>query len=200
MLALIQRPVQAQTAFDPDLSSKPVYIRCGANKISAQSAPLSWSSAAPTESYQDGGGCEQITSHVLSGEFTGNINQLTVRAWVLDSGVSRATDNMIVEITASVDGRVLIPRDTLVLAEAVAGNAPGARLFTFTIENVGLLDETDNVRHQISLTMQGSNGRPADEPVRLPAHHVWTFDAEEFPSGIVFNGAEKARTVVSAVG
>ena len=196
-LAAAAVPASA-TDYVPVLNPQTVYVHCGADKVSAnKTASYNWNTTAPTTSFTANGGCGHIDSDKLegdgvrwSGTHTGNLDELTARAWVIDAGPVRAGAyaEIYADVTLTVDGVPLMGAYEIHLTPQPSSTGV-ARLLTFSIDGIGLLDETEAGQHTITLDLNTSTYADGDQV-------GWVLDASEVDSGIKFSPPTLERSII----
>lgn len=204
---LVGGPAGAQE-FVPVLETQNVFFRCtsGPTRVSqanlAQS--ITWTPDEPASSVATGGGCAShdsqlccsgtvsnenyIYDSVFRGDMTGNLDTLTVRAWALDTGASRADATVGFDVFLSIDGKTRLDHVPVSVASEVT---QGLRSIEFSVTNLGLLSEADHTLfHDIHLVMKTMTYGGSDL--------TWVFDATEAPSGLTFNPEELATVKLRA--
>jgi hypothetical protein len=205
-------PASAQTTFVPTYTETPVYLQCnGTTKVSqvnfvAEGAEVvTWDSTKPTASFTTGAGCGTVDPYIvgaapgnpvydlaLSGTFTGNLRDLTVRLWGIDTSGSRAFNEFDARVYVSIDGRERVPFTTAIAGPMVASSTGISRLVEFSVTNLNLSSEADSTKeHTIEITV-GSIFLDSSGLI------TWVYDASEIDSGIVFNPARTAATKIRA--
>lgn len=151
-----------------------------------------WSSEAP-----DGGGCgfadtghhaseagDSSVDAVFRGRFTGNLDRLTVRLHLDRPIESDMTD---IAVGLDVDGAERVPWPTSATAIGTEDTPPG--VVEVSVYGIGLLDEADNVAHDLTLTLS-LRGEVATG--------AWHWGSTDTPSGITFHPPYLAETIIRA--
>ena len=193
----------AGEVFAPEYVETATYLHCnGATKFSNLHATVDgnrvgFNTTKPTASYTSGAGCGTVDTFLsgsanhnpiydfpVAGTFTGNINNITVRFWTIDAGVSRVIDEMNFGAYLVIDGTDVVarPADAPNVEVIPVNSSTGiSRLVEFTFTNIGLSSEADHTaEHTIELTMEGWF-------TDTDAVNVWVYDAAEIDSGLVIN-------------
>jgi hypothetical protein len=180
----------ADAVFNPERS----YIHCNAAKVTAnEHVTYSWNTTAPTVSFTTGAGCGSLDSDKLAGDgvtwtgkHTGNLDNLTVHAHVIDVGPVRAGTfpEIYLDVSVQIDGQ-----DIVSFVEAHLVPIPSStgisRLLEFSVTKIGLLTEADNVEHEVTINMESSSYLDGDQI-------GWVLDASEVQSGVSFSPATLA--------
>lgn len=201
MTLAVALPAGAQPGDQPVLASERVYVHCGDNAYATanDSATYGWDTTAPTASYASGAGCGQVDvsyqegdEPVFTGTYTGNLDALTVHAWVIDVGLSRT--GILAEVYAQmrlvVDGVEVATAAPLQIAPQPSETGV-ARLLEFSVTNIGLVGDAAAGEHTIELHL---GSMPYDDGDNIG----WVLDATEIDSGITFNPERLAAVRVRA--
>lgn len=178
----------------PDLRTEHVWFTCQEETGLGQlDGAAGWSADAPP----DGGGCASAdTGHhalaaenttvdtVFRGGFAGNLDSLTIRLH-LDRPVE--SDMADIAIGLEVDGTERIPWPTSASVIGTEDTPPG--IVEVSVHRIGLLDEADNVPHDLTLTLSLRGEL---------AMGAWRWGSAEAPSGITFHPPYLAETVIRA--
>lgn len=206
-------PASAQTVFVPTYTETPVYLHCNgptklsqANYLASTAArTIGWDGTKPTTSYTAGAGCGTVDSFLvgaapmnpvydlaLSGTYTGNLRDMTVRLWGIDTSGSRATDAWTVRGYVAIDGRQRVPFTEVIKGTMIPSSTGIARAVEFSVTHLGLSTEADSTReHSVEITV-------ASIFLDSSGLITWVYDAAEIDSGIVFNPAGLAAARVRA--
>ena len=189
------------TEHTPVFNTERVYFHCGtlpkANAV--DSATYAWDATKPTTSYTANGGCGQLDvspqvgdEPVFTGTHTGNIDRLTVHAWVIDAGLSRtgAFTDVWTQARLLIDGEEVAAADDLKIVPQ-ASSTGISRLLEFSVTHIGLTGEDQAGKHTIELHL---GSMPYDDGDNI----AWVLDATELDSGITFSPAALATTRVRA--
>lgn len=190
----------AATDFVPVLNTERVYFHCGGNAkaTAGETTSYAWNTTAPTTSYTQNGGCgavdvsyQQGDEPVFTGTHTGNLDQLTVHAWVIDAGLSRtgAFTDVWLQATVLVDG-VAVAQATDLRVVPQPSETGISRLLEFSVTKIGLLAESDNVTHTVEV-------RLGSMPYEDGDNIGWVLDATELDSGITFSPTKLAPVRIS---
>lgn len=200
--ALLVLPSAAGAAIIPEATfrSERVYFECVGdvklqNVARVQTATNPWSTEAPTQSVQDGGGCGHVEyglggsqfDLVFEGTFTGNVDALTVHLHALS--ISEPVFSIETIAKLSVDGveRLVTPAETLATTSENSGVTVSA---PFTVTGLGYGAEVGDGTRRRTFRLTISS------PIRSSMQWVW--DTTEVPGGITFNPAAPAETVFAA--
>ena len=189
--ALIGAAVPASaTEYVPVLNPQSVYAQCGADKLAAnKAASYTLSATAPTGSFPQAG-CGSVDGFATTGDgmswtgtHTGNLDELTVRAFVVDTGPVRAGafDSIYTNITLTVDDVPLASATDFELVPVGDVTSP-VRLLTFSVDGIGLMDELEAGEHKIVLDLHSSPYVDGDTV-------TWLAGAGNAASGINFSPA-----------
>lgn len=185
----------------PVFNTERVYFHCGANAKAAavDGAAYAWDTTKPTTSYAANGGCGQLDvspqvgdEPVFTGKHTGNIDKLTVHAWVIDAGLSRtgAFSDVWTQARLIIDGaKVVEAGDVKIVPQASSTGI--SRLLEFSVTHIGLTGEDQAGTHTIELHL---GSMPYDDGDTI----AWVLDATELDSGITFSPSALASTRVRA--
>lgn len=199
-------PASAQT-FVPVLESEQVFFRCSGRTRLSQAElarSIGWTTEPPAASLAQGGGCgshdsqlccpgttsnnNYIYDAVFAGDVEGNLDTLTVKAWMFDAGAARTAASHQIDVYLAVDGRVRVDN---VPIQVPLAPTDAARPVEFTVTGLNLLSEADATAvHTVDLVMK--------TPLYSGTDLTWLFDATEVPSGITFNPAEAAAISLKA--
>ncbi len=127
----------------------------------------------------------------MSGTYTGNLDRLTVKGYVVDAGPVRPGlyPEWYADATVEIDGDLYVSQELHIVP--VGGVTSSNRLLEFSIKNIGMLSEAENVTHELSVRLNTSTYLDGDE-------FLWMMDASDAPSGVQFHPSTLARTVVDA--
>jgi hypothetical protein len=196
--ALIGAAVPASaTEYVPVLNPQSVYAQCGADKLVANKAvSYTLSTTAPTGSFPQAG-CGSVDGFNTNGDgmswsgtHTGNLDELTVRAFVVDTGPVRAGafDSIYANISLTVDDVPLAAATDFHLVPVGDATSP-VRLLTFSVDGIGLLDETEAGEHKIVLDIHSSPYVDGDTV-------TWVVGAGDAASGINFSPSTLASATI----
>lgn len=191
--------------FEPNLRYERVYFHCGnTTKVHlTTSGPIGWDTTAPTQSVAQGAGCGSFDNSVqgnnqvsvqdshFAGTYGGNIDNITVEAHNIYVGPARASGPITVNVRLRIDDvAVLGANGKDVTVTPVRSSTGASEMVRFTITNIGLLDEANDIEHDIVMTLSGGavlvpNGA---NPVR-DTQSGWVYDTTEVPSGLTFSPA-----------
>lgn len=185
----------AKTAkFVPNLRTDAVWFTCpGETGVSQLDGAATWSAHAPGDAdgcgsvdtgYQATSAGDTTTDTVFHGGFTGNLDSLTVRLH-LERGVEGDMTDIALGLT--VDGEERVPWPTDATAIRIEETPPG--VVEVSVHRIGLLDEADNVPHELVLTLSLRGEL---------ARGVWQWGSADTPSGITFHPHHLAETVIAA--
>lgn len=194
-------PAGAQTEWEPVLNTERVYAHCGDNPYATatDSARYSWDTTAPAESFTSGAGCGQVDvsyvegdEPVFAGTYTGNLDTLTVHAWVIDVGLSRTGvfEDVWTQMRLIVDGNEVASAEDLRIVPQPSESGV-SRLLEFSVTNLGLTGEEDAAEHRLELHL---GSMPYDDGDNIG----WVLDAVEIDSGLTFNPERLAQVRVRA--
>lgn len=196
LVALVPTPGQAA------LPSSSVYLHCGtAPKVGTQTtATYGWNSIKPTASVTSGAGCGQLDTKMLTGDgisltgtYTGLLDRLTVRMWVIDAGPVRAGVFPDIWVDTSVDidsGTVGGSGEMHVVP--VASSTGASRLLEISVTGIGFTDpeNADHTGlHTITINLESTPILDGDDV-------AWVLDTSEVDSGLVFSPADIANAVL----
>ncbi len=195
--------------FVPVYTETPVYLHCnGATKVSnlhalVDGANVSWDETKPTTSYTAGGGCGTADTFLegtanqnpaydfpMTGYYTGNIKNITIRLWGIDASGSRAFNEWDVDLHLMIDGVDILARPTVTTVPMIESSTGLSRLYEVTITDIGLSSKWDHeVEHEVQLTVY---------PKYIDGSGVvaWVYDAAEIDSGLVFNDTTPAAYTI----
>ena len=196
----------AGEVFAPEYAETAVYLHCNGTKIgnvdaAANANRVTWDAKKPTASVTTGAGCGTLepavsgaTNHnafydfPVRGTFTGNIKNITVRFWTIDT-TPRALGKLFLRTLLVIDGTDIVPRATTghtVEVAPVPSSTGIARLVEFTFTNIGLDSaEAHTAEHEIELTLE--SWYAVDTTANM-----WVYDASEVDSGLIINDATPA--------
>lgn len=196
-------PAGATEAATAVLTQQRTYVHCGADKASVNKAStFQWNTTAPTTSFTTGGGCGQLDTDktegddtTFTGTFTGNLDTLTAKAWVIDAGPVRAAaasgyEEIYTNVSLVIDGVDYVAAELKLVPKPSSTGL--ARLLEFSVTGINLLDPvTQAGTHQVSLKLGSASYLDGDQV-------IWVLDATEVDSGIDFNPATLSNVVVPA--
>lgn len=200
--ALVGLAALAPTPGQAALPSSSVYLHCGtAPKVGTQTtATYGWNSTKPTASVTSGAGCGQVDSDKLAGDgisltgtYTGLLDRLTIRMWVIDAGPVRAGVYSDLYINTSVDidsGTVGGSGEMHVVPVASATGA--SRLVEISVTGIGFTDVENAAHtgtHTITINLESAPYLDGDQV-------GWVLDTSEVDSGLVFSPAAIANAVL----
>lgn len=176
------------------------YAHCGsAGKAVLQGVTTyAMDATAPTTSFTANGGCGTLDSDkreddgiVLTGTYTGHLDQLTVDANVIDAGPVRAGayEEVYTDVVVKVDKRTVAAEELKLVP--VPSSTGVSRLLQFSVSGIGLTREGDEGEHTIEVTLNSASYLDGDQV-------AWVLDATEVPTGVVYSPAELADIVVKA--
>ena len=202
------------TEFTPNVPTERVYFHCeGAAKLHnvLVDASVPWNTTAPTQSVQQGAGCgsldnglwgnNQVSSQDshFQGAFVGNIDSITVEAHNIYAGPARQGGTFTVNVRLAVAGEALLgATGKNVTVTPVKSSTGASEMIKFTITNLNLMNEANDMEHDVLLTLHGG-GFVANAQV-FPVHdtqNVWVYDTTEVPSGLIFNPATPEAVTIS---
>jgi hypothetical protein len=213
---------------DPQFRNEQVYFHCAGStpignvSLVAEDTIPSWNTTPPAGGVQDGNGCGTLdfngvvvvvnpqdnpTDGVWRGTFTGNLNSLTVSLYnLLAVGTSRADGAGTLGVRLDIDGEPITGdgSDSHDVT-AVDTNSGVTQRYDFSITDIGFVEPNDDVngdgigdnpfgkeQHTLTLTVDGYD-------VGTNTFGNWVYDTTEVPSGIEFNPATLAATVIPRV-
>jgi hypothetical protein len=194
--------------FVPEYVETSTYFHCAGTKLSNNGGAVPFDTVKPTASYTTGAGCGHLDTmfsgtanhntlydFAVSGTFTGNIKNITLRYHHLDVGLSRALNSSGLGLYLVIDGEEIVTRPgataPTVRVPVSDSNGGASRFMELTIRNIGLDSEADHAEeHQIELTVEAYHPD-------LDTAKVWLYDAAEFDTGLVINDATMAPTKVN---
>jgi hypothetical protein len=190
-----------EEVFVPVTPTEQVYLHCGDNAVASvgSSATYAWDTDVPTGSYTTGSGCGQLDvspqtgdEPVFTGTYAGNLDRLTVHAWVIDAGLERTGlfPEVWTQMRLLVDGVEVAAADDLKIVPQPSETGL-SRLLEFSVTDIGLLAEEDNVEHSVELQL---GSMPYDDGDTI----AWVLDATEIASGLTFSPSTLAATRVRA--
>lgn len=204
--------------FTPNLRPEQVWFRCGSGpRVSPHGGvPVGWSTTAPARPLADGGGCGVVDATwwsespssgldvVFAGAYAGNLDRITVEAFVAYAGPYRVTDEFgkyPVNVRLAVDGTPLLGSRGRTISFAPAPTAtPGVERLRFTITGLGLLSEAHDSVHQVEVVLAGHPETIIVGNEFSDYANIWLFDAAEVPGGLTFNPAQSEPVTLSAAG
>lgn len=177
------------------------YAHCGsAGKAVLQGVTTyAMDATAPATSFTANGGCGTLDSDkreddgvVLTGTYTGHLDQLTVDAHVIDAGPVRAGAyaEVYTDVAVKVDGRTVAAEELKLVP--VPSSTGISRLLQFSVTGIGLTLESDAGEHTIEVTLNSATYLDGDQV-------AWVLDATEVPTGVVYSPTELADVVVKAL-
>jgi hypothetical protein len=178
-----------------------VYAHCGATKVGQGSlATYTWNATKPTASVTTGAGCGQLDSDKtagdgiqLTGTYTGLLDKLTVRFWVIDAGPVRAGayGEWFIDTAIDVDGGAAGGSGE-VHVTPVESSTGASRLVEISVTGIGLTDpkNADHTKlHNIAINLESASYLDGDQI-------AWVLDTSEVDSGVVFSPASLAPAVL----
>lgn len=196
MPAVADEPVD----YVPVFKNERTYVHCGADKVTHSAATtFAWNTTAPTAALGPSAGCAHHDSGHASadgvawtGKHTGNLDQLTVQAFVADAGPVRAGayPDIFANVVVTIDGVDLIATEAHIVPK-VGPNAL-VRLLEFSVTDIGLVGELDYKEHEVSVTMDSAPYADGDEI-------IWVQDGSDVGSGVTFSPATLASLKLSAI-
>jgi hypothetical protein len=200
MVLALAHPAGAVDPYVPVFNKERVYVHCTGTKATAnQHVDYAWNTTAPTTSFTANGGCGSLDSDKIDGDgvtwtgkHTGNLDRLTVHAWVIDAGPVRAGvyPDIYADVNVSIDGN-----DVVSAVEAHIVPIPSStgisRLLEFSVTKIGLVNQADYKEHDISVSLESSSYLDGDQI-------AWVLDATEVDSGATFSPTTLAATRIEA--
>lgn len=217
--------------FVPNTPLTEVFMTCSAPSkeytvgrlINDDGGTSDWSTAKPA-SVSTGAGCgkaaddgalngangEALYDYTIRGEYTGNLDTLTVTVHTADLGQSRSGADMNLRVRAAVDGvglfggqevtatgtedKYFLPKMAPITVKPVAtGSTGGVRAVTFTITGIDLMLPKDDKRHEVFF------GIASVTAVDKSDVHNWLWGAAEAPSNVVFTPEAPAAAVLTSI-
>jgi hypothetical protein len=198
VVALVGAAVPASAVeYVPVLNPQSVYIHCGADKLAVnKTSAFTWNTTPSTGSFPQSG-CGSVDGFETSGDgvswsgtHTGNLDELTVNAFVVDTGPVRAGAfaEIYTNIGLTVDDVPLVAVNDVHLVPVGDATSP-VRKLTFSIDGIGLLGETQAGEHKIQLDLASSPYVDGDTV-------TWVLGAADTDSGIQFSPSTLAGTTI----
>lgn len=190
MVVAIAQPSGAQEEWEPIFNTERTYVHCGADKVTAnEHVTYAWDTTEPTTSFTADGGCGSLDSTFLDGDgetFTGkhagNLDQLTVHAWMIDCCRTRAVSlvpEIWVDVSVQIDGSEVVFTQTAEILP-IPSETGISRLVEFSVTDIDLLTEADYKEHDVSVSLETASVSAGDEV-------GWVLDASEVQSGVTFS-------------
>ncbi len=210
------------------LPTQQVYFHCPDSGVkllntAAVTGETRWNPTAPTASVTTGAGCGFADDGVNSGTsqtsiydahvqggFTGDLDSLTVQFHDIAAGLSRAGDDLSVDVRLTIDGQSMfgtedsgsdvvpgdVPARATVPVTLVPSSTGASSLAEFTITGLNFIEPEpaagepapEPVEHSLVLTIEGTSDVVSG----------WVMDTTETPSGIRFNPATPAAARLRA--
>ena len=193
-------PAGAADAWAPTFNTENVFVHCsGAKAAVAEQVTYEWNTTAPSTSATASGGCGSLDSDKLDGDgviwtgkHTGNLHELTVKAWVIDVGPVRAGafEEVYVNVNVTIDEADVVSGVEAHLAPIPSSDGV-ARLLEFSVQKIGLVKETDLKEHDITISLESATYLDGDTV-------AWVLDASEVQSGVTFSPASLAAVRIDA--
>ena len=186
----------------PIFNPQRVYVHCGTAAkvvVDGSAAPYAWNTTAPASSFTANGGCGMLDTVLrtgdgvtYSGSHTGNLDKLTVHAWVIDAGPVRAGvfPTIWTDVSVKIDG-VLVASGAELELTPIPSSTGLARRLDLSVVGIGLLDEDQAGSHTVEIGLESSNITDGD-------HAGWVLDATEVDSGVSFSPAALADVILDA--
>jgi hypothetical protein len=194
--------------FDPILTTRQVYFHCPTssrvgNVAAAQEEAGSWNDTRPTGAFGPEG-CASVDpparnattqmsplDAVWAGTVSGNVDSMTVRAYLRDADANGTLSEMTILPRVSVDGEVrLAPVGGSTVTVPLVSVSPGISKVEFTVTNLDFNSAKDHEKtHDVIFSLDAYN---------ISQAAVWLWDAAEVPSGIEFNPAAPKPAAVAA--
>lgn len=192
-------PALATDPYVPVFNTERVYARCGTASRATVGAAVTypWNTTKPATSFTAGGGCGALDTDKTEGDevtfqgtHTGNLNRISVHAWVIDAGPVRAGayDRIYVDATLEIDGETLVSGEEVRMVPKPSSTGI-ARLLEFSVTGIGLVNEDQAGEHQIRLTLSTSPYIDGDQL-------AWVLDASEVDTGLTFSPAALSGPLV----
>lgn len=202
MVLAIAHPAGAQE-FVPVFNTERTYIHCAGDRVTAnEQVTYSWNTTAPGTSVTTGAGCGSYDSARIDGDgvtwkgtHTGNLDQLTVHAWVIDFPFTRAGvfTELYVDVSVQIDGNDVVGEMEARIPPIESSNGI-SRLLEFSVTRIGLVSEADLKQHEVVVNMEASNYLADGDEV------AWVLDASEVQSGVTFSPTALAAHRIPAGG
>lgn len=201
LAVLVLAAPAAATGYVPTFNPERVYFSCGgeAKAGALEHRTFAWGTTPPTTSYTANGGCGQLdlSPHVgdepvFVGTHTGNLDRLTVHAWVIDAGLSRtgAFEDVWLTVSLSIDGTEVATADDVRVVPQPSSTGV-SRLLELSVTHLGLTGEDEAGEHEIELRL---GSMPYEDGDTI----AWVLDATELASGVTFTPATLAPVRVRA--
>lgn len=199
MVVALAAPAAGQT-YVPVFNTEATYVHCGADKATVnEHATYSWNTTAPTTSFTAGGGCGTLDSNLLDGDgvtftgkHTGNLDRLTVRAWVIDCCLTHAGvfAEIYANVSVSIDGNDVVGTQEAQIVP-IPSETNVSRLLEFSVTGINLKSEADYKEHEVVVNLETSSIADGDKV-------AWVLDASEVKSGVTFSPTTLAAHRIAA--
>ncbi len=199
--------------FVPNTPEIRVYFKCeGATRLHSvlTDEAIPWSTTAPTQSIQAGGGCASFDNALhgsnqtsvqdshFEGTYGGNIDKITVTASNISLGPGRQNGRLTVNVRLAVDGVPLLGATGKDVTVQTVPSSFGAERIAFTIVGINLMKEADDIQHDVLLTLSG--GAFAANAIVISSRdtqNLWVYDASDAASGLIFNPTTVEATTIA---
>ena len=211
LVLAVAAPAVADTAeTPPTLRTERTWFHCaGTAKVQnaeyAQRNVPSWTTAAPTQSVQQGAGCgyyenagggylgpnETTLDSIWEGNFTGNLDSITVELHNIHASAARTGGTFKLRANLLVDGvDVLDPDAPQIEVVPVPSSTKLSEMLRFTVTGIGMrTEEGDGQRvRRIRLIVRSLSEEQS----------AWVWDTTEVPAGLTFNPAAPEAVKVPA--
>lgn len=201
LAALVALAIAAPASADhgepihPTLRTERVYFKCLngeklQNVATSGGAFPTWSTTAPTQTLQQGGGCHQYENLlsaaganpydlVYTGTFNGNLDTLSVELHNVYAGLSKASGTFPLHIFLSIDGNMVYDSGTTAPVAVTPVHTNPTSKLVFHFRNIQSLTEDGDGLQEREITLQVAAFNENQS--------FWTWDATDVPAGLTFN-------------
>jgi hypothetical protein len=200
MVVALAAPATAQTTYVPVYNTEATYVHCGADKATVnEHVTYNWNTTAPTTSFTANGGCGSLDAHsqdgdgvTYTGKHTGNLDRLTVHAWVIDCCLTHAGvfSEVYTNVSVLIDGNEVVSSQEAHIVP-IPSETNISRLLEFSVTGIGLKTEADNKEHEVTVNLETSSILDGDAV-------AWVLDATEVKSGVTFSPTTLAAHRIAA--
>lgn len=200
--ALVGAFPAAAGEYVPVFNPERVYVHCGTAPkavVDGAPAPYAWNTTRPALSFTANGGCGTLDSNLRTGDavtyrgsHTGNLDKLTIQAWVIDAGPVRAGlfPTIWTDVSVTIDDELVVSGTEIELTP-IASSTGLARRLELSVIGIDLLDEDEAGTHTVEIDLESTNINDGDTV-------AWVLDATEVDSGVSFSPSTLAQVVLDA--